>query len=720
MDKIHRRHFLQATSAAFASATLCDQTSAAPDPAKTASPWYETAYRRAVIDMHIPDWDEKFLSEFDTKTYVSMLKKARAQSVVAYAQSHVGLFNYPTKVGQQHRGLKGRDILKEITEQCRSAGIAVAVYVSLIFDRWAADNHPDWRMIMPNGEPYGKGGRHGLSCPNSPYREYVRSWVKELCTHYDFEGLRFDMTFWPGVCYCKHCQKRFADEVDGELPRTIDWLNERWVTFQRKREQWLGEFAELATSTVRKYKPKASVEHQASTLPQSWSLGAAEPLVAQNDFLQGDFYGDSWQGSFVRKLLDDLSPHRPFGFETSFSLQLQDHTAMKSEALLEGKASAALADGAAFIFIDAIDPIGTLNPLVYERMGVIFDRLMPFYKHVGGKRVCDVAVYYSLASKFDFAANGKSVGAGDTSGDAHTASAMAVVRRLIAHHVPFGIITKKSLVNLSDHQVLVLPNVCQMDEDETRPIREWVRSGGCLLATGWTSLVNKSGQLQKDFMLGDVLGVSLKKTSWQGWEHYIAPTPAGKSYFDHFSAKYPAFVRSIGVQIEARPEAEILATTTLPWLTNDPTKFSSIHSNPPWEATNRPEIVVNKFGRGRAIYCSSPIETVEVLEATFVLLIRLLHNKSSFEVDAPACVEATLFHQPDRNRYLFNLVNFQKDMPNLPVEGIAVRLRLPKGQVKAINRLPDVVSLPFQVVDDVVSFKLPRLQTLLMVEVLTA
>ena len=23
--------------------------------------WYETAYRRAVIDMHIPDWDEKFL-----------------------------------------------------------------------------------------------------------------------------------------------------------------------------------------------------------------------------------------------------------------------------------------------------------------------------------------------------------------------------------------------------------------------------------------------------------------------------------------------------------------------------------------------------------------------------------------------------------------------------------------------------------------------------------
>ena len=73
--------------------------------------WYETAYRRAVIDMHIPDWDEKFLSEFDAEQYVAMLVKSRAQSIVAYGQSHVGLFNYPTQVGQQHRGLKGRNIL---------------------------------------------------------------------------------------------------------------------------------------------------------------------------------------------------------------------------------------------------------------------------------------------------------------------------------------------------------------------------------------------------------------------------------------------------------------------------------------------------------------------------------------------------------------------------------------------------------------------------------
>ena len=31
---------------------------------------------------------------------------------------------------------------------------------------------------------------------------------------------------------------------------------------------------------------------------------------------------------------------------------------------------------AAFIFIDAIDPVGTVNPHAHERMGRIFDRLL--------------------------------------------------------------------------------------------------------------------------------------------------------------------------------------------------------------------------------------------------------------------------------------------------------------------------------------------------------
>lgn len=673
--------------------------------------WYETAYRRAVIDMHIPDWDDKFLSEFNADDYVSMLVKSRAQSIVCYGMSHVGLFNFPTKVGQQHRGLRGRNVLGEMIEKCHAHDIAVVIYVSLIFDRWAGDNHPDWRMITHAGKPQGEGGRHGLACPNSPYREYVRSFTEEICQKFDFEGMRFDMTFWPSLCYCQHCQKRFADEVGGELPRVINWQDERWVAFARARERWLAEFAAVATDTVRKHKPQATVEHQSSTYPLNWQFGVAAPLVPQNDFLQGDFYGDSLQGSFVRKLLEELTPNRPFGFETSFSMELRDHTGKKSEALLEAKASAAIADAAAFIFIDAIDPLGTLNPTVHERMGRVFDRLMPYYAHLGGTRVQDVTLYYSLDSKFNLATPGRGPDMVDLS-DTHTSNSMQAARRLIANHVPFGVITKKSLAKLPDTKVLVLSNVHMMDEDEVRAIRQWVENGGTLLASGSTSLINKQGQTQKDFMLADVLGVHLVKADWRDQEHYIAPTKAGAEYFGAWTAKHPAFVTGSLVEIRAAEGATVLATTTLPWPAADGTKFASIHSNPPWQATDRPEIVLNKFGRGRAIYCASTIESVEGLTDTYLSLVRSLAGPLRFESDAPPVVEMTMFHQADRHRYLLSLVNFQPILPNVPVENIRVRLRPAGGTVSRVVRLADGATVPHQQTSGVVSFETGRLQTL--------
>lgn len=706
-----RRDFLVA-SAGLGLGSMLESRGIAWAEAPAPGRWFEKAYRRAVIDMHIPDWDEAFLSQFDAQTYVSMLERARAQSIVAYAHSHVGLFNYPTKVGKQHAGLKGRDIFGELVERCHGAKIAVVAYCSLVFDRWAADEHPDWRMKTPGGEPFGQGGRHGLSCPNSPYRDYVRAWTKELCSTYAIDGIRFDMTFWPGVCYCDHCQARFAKEVGGDMPRTVNWLDEKWMAFVRQREIWLAEFAASATRAARENRPGVTVEHQSSTLPGPWRFGAGRKLIEQMDFLQGDFYGDSWQGSFVRKLLEELTPNRPFGFETSFSIELADHTAMKSEPLIEAKASAAVSDAAAFIFIDAIDPIGTLNPRVYERMGKVFDSLMPLYAEIGGERVRDVAIYHSLESKFDFAANGKPVDSPEALTDAHTLAAVAAARRVIQAHLPLGIVARKSLPQFEGVKLLILPQVCVMDDEEIEAIRAWVRGGGNLLATGWTSLVEPSGRQRPDFGLADVYGVKLKKPSWTPWPHYIAPTAAGQDLFSPFSAKYPAFAKTIGLEVEAAPGAQVLATTTLPWPTEDPTRFSSIHSNPPWRPTERPEIVRHAFGKGQVVYAASPIETMDVLEHVTKGLITSLVPGATFEVRAPSSVEATMFHQPDRRRYLLSLINFQKDLPNIPVAGIEVGVRFPRGETRRVTELRSGAAQSVRREGDKTTWTAPMLETL--------
>ena len=108
--------------------------------------WYKNNFKRHLCDMHIDDWDERFLSEFSPEEYYNNLKKAKIENAMLYFQSHVGLCNYPTKSGKIHNAFKGKeDSMKKLVNLCRSNGIAVTGYYSLIYNNWAHDNHREWR-----------------------------------------------------------------------------------------------------------------------------------------------------------------------------------------------------------------------------------------------------------------------------------------------------------------------------------------------------------------------------------------------------------------------------------------------------------------------------------------------------------------------------------------------------------------------------------------------
>ena len=303
-----------------------------------------------------------------------------------------------------------------------------------------------------------------------------------------------------GRLLLRHCKKRFADEVGRAIPTTVNWHDERWVTFQHRREAWLAEFAAIPTGTVRKLRPRASVEHQSSTYPLHWQFGVNAPLIPQNDFLQGDFYGDSWQGSFVRKLLEDLTPHRPFGFETSFSAELADHTAMKSEASWKPRRRRPWPTMPLHLHRchrpdrhaqpQGLRPHGRdLRPAdaVLRRAG----------RQAGRGRRCVLQPRLQVRLRRQ-----RPVRAGADTTDAHTRSVTSVTRGLGSHHIPFGFITRTTLAHLNEHKVLILPNVNMMDDAEIEAIRDWVRQGGSLIATGWTSLVDARGPAPQGFRPG--------------------------------------------------------------------------------------------------------------------------------------------------------------------------------------------------------------------------
>ena len=187
--------------------------------------WYENAWRRHLCDMHIEDWSPEFLSEFNPETYLENLKKAKIQNAMIYFQSHVGLCYYPTKTGKMHRAFRGKeDMVKRLTELCHEAGISVTGYYSLIYNNCEHDRHPEWRMLEQNGKSKRENNsnmfsefannaifRYGLCCPNNmEYRAFVSEQIREMAEYFTFDGMFFDMLFWPHMCYCDSCKARWA------------------------------------------------------------------------------------------------------------------------------------------------------------------------------------------------------------------------------------------------------------------------------------------------------------------------------------------------------------------------------------------------------------------------------------------------------------------------------------------------------------------------------
>ena len=251
---------------------------ALPTEAKsTRVKWPSQTYRRVLVDMQVPDWDPVLLSRFDPEDFVRTIADAGFQSILHEAQTEVGLCLYPTKVGQMHAALKGRDFFGEIVAQCRRRGLNVVAYFSLMTDNWAYQTHPDWRFLWEDGydrtleaptpgASYPENIPAGEVCPNSPYRDYAIACIKEIVTNYDIDGMFFDQIFWPGVCYCPYCTARFWREYKREPPRIVDWDDPTWRQFQKMREQSLLDLALAITRTIKQLRP-ITVCHQYVWMP---------------------------------------------------------------------------------------------------------------------------------------------------------------------------------------------------------------------------------------------------------------------------------------------------------------------------------------------------------------------------------------------------------------------------------------------------------------------
>ena len=668
--------------------------------------WYKHCYARLLIDNHIAEDDPSFMTKFDPAQYVAMVKKAGTEAAMVYATCHNGNCYYPTKVGHQHVNLKGRDIFGETVDGLRQAGIVPVAYYTSIYHNHSAKTHPAWRVTFSNGGQH--GGRYWWSCPNhDEYRAFVLAQVSEIIA-YDVDGIFNDMTFWPGICVCPSCRTKYLAETGCEIPKKIDWRSQEWLTFQRFRERSMAEFAQEITACI-KAKKDMTVTHQTSTIMHGWMQSYTLGIAAACDYTSGDFYGGKYQHIIGTKVLAAASKNQPYEFMTSRCVNLRDHTSMKSEAELTAEAATTLANAGAYFFIDAINPDGTLENDVYERLGAVATTLRPFTEAVKRHRpviAADKAFYYSSAAYVDENANSDIMNpnGGKPAGDELFGASIVLTRA----HMPFRAVTSETQ-DYSGLNTLILNNVMYTTKEENERLRAFVKNGGTLIATGLTSLYEPDGSSTGDFGLADVFGVTYAGSKAKSF-HYLSFVKRHWLVSAHASAPH---VTAQG--------AEVVATLLEPIFDPAAEQYASIHSNPPGVATGYAGLTVNRFGKGQCVYLSSPVLSLQQdAQQVFGEWLFREYSPSALVVEttAPPCVEVTVNRSTTRNAYLIGLVNYQKELPNVPVRDISLTLRLPGVTTpKACTRVSDGKRLEVKARQGALVLEVSCLETLEMIEV---
>lgn len=283
-----------------------------------------------------------------------------------------------------------------------------------------------------------------------------------------------------------------------------------------------------------------------------------------------------------------------------------------------------------------------------------------FADYRGVRNIADVAVLQSHASM-------------GFNNDLPWQSAMLLEQTLIQAGVPFDIIFDETLKDLSRYKVLALADQECLDDVQIGLIREFVRTGGGLIASENTSLFTNWRVRRRDFGLEDLFGVSAPE-----WKESAGPGrgAAGAPVRTEFGRGRVAYIPAIQPAVP-RPHAESMISK----------------------------------------YWKRPLNWKQLVDA----LRWTVGGSFSVEIKAPPTVTLESLAQDATNTLFVHLLNYAVGRQPV-VDGIELSLHLPGGRkVKDVElSSPDqstTESLKYNFDGQSVAITVPRLATYSVVKV---
>lgn len=662
-------------------------------------------FRQIHLDFHTSGRIPGIGSKFDGKAFAKAWKDAYVDSVTVFSKCHHGYAYHPTKHGQMHPHLEF-DLLRAQIDALHAEGINAPIYTTSTWDELAATNHPEWRIVSPEGgsprqtaEPNGAGW--AFLDYSSPFLDYLCDQVEEIMRNYgDGDGIFMD------ICFQVPSVSVFAQQQMEE--KGMDWTSpDDRLKFAH---MVMENFYDRIGTSVRKHDSKMPLFYNSGHIRR----GLREHYHKHYTHLELESLPTAGWGydhfplsaRYVEQMgLEFLGMTGKFHF-----LWGEVGGYKKPDALLY-ECAAMIAQGAKCSIGDHLHPTGAIDPST-------MNTIRPAYKWVADREpwAVDTTNRAEIGVVSLEAVTQPGLGVRPVKTYAPDEGA---VRVLLEGQFTFDVLDEES--DFSNYKLLIVPDAIPIDAALQKRIADYAANGGKVLLTGASGIDPKSG-----FMFD--VGANWQGTSDMHGGDFLLPLDELRSE----GVNDPLFMYHPSEQIKVT-DGQSLGDVHDPYMDRQPQHFSG-HVNAP----SKPEANGYAAGvkKGNFTYFAHPLFTayhhtgaVTMLEITENAIKLALGETKMIQTNLPRAGRSTLRHQAGNNRDIVHLLHATpalrgniRDMNIQPIQDlmtladIDVTVRT-TGTPAEVQLVPEGQPIAFKTDGDQTSFTVPKVRGHQMVEI---
>ncbi|MBW7456895.1 alpha-amylase family protein [Paenibacillus sepulcri] len=271
--------------------------------------WW-TANNLRLIQNNLRETD----ANLDVDRLIGDLKKLSANVLMMNAGGIVAF--YPTKLDYHYRAMgQQKDLLKEAIDQAHANGMKfIARFDFSKAHESIFRKQPEWFYRTKEGREVNYFGIVH-TCINGYYqREYSLKLIDEVISHYDVDGIFFNMFGYQtrdysgrnyGICYCGSCRSRFNEAFGMELPETEEQGDPAYRAYREFQEQTTREMLDRIHAFVKGKNKEIAIstyhEHKVDIVRKESNTdkGRAHPVWLYSASENVQSLEDAWDDKLV-------------------------------------------------------------------------------------------------------------------------------------------------------------------------------------------------------------------------------------------------------------------------------------------------------------------------------------------------------------------------------------------------------------------------------------